>query len=121
MLFRSAPKSDRGSSVDCGNGPPQPATHNATVSSQSRYRGTASRALGVGHEQTHRTLARAQAAVNEPATSRYLPRVMADIRHRLQAALGAAYRLERELGGELQPYVDEARAGLTRLGGEPRR
>ncbi len=46
---------------------------------------------------------------------------MADIGHRLQAALGAAYRLERELGGELQPYVDEARAGLTRLGGEPRR
>src|SRR5437773_2062627 len=36
------PKSDRGSSVLWGNGPPQPETASATVSRQSRYRGTAS-------------------------------------------------------------------------------
>src|SRR5437016_1468511 len=59
------PKSDRGSSVVCGNGPPQPATHSATVSSQSRYRGTASRALGVGHGQRPGTLAGASPDVNE--------------------------------------------------------
>src|SRR5207302_3045602 len=59
------PKSDRGSSVVCGNGPPQPATHSAAVSSQSRYRGTASRALGVGHGQRPGTLAGASPDVNE--------------------------------------------------------
>src|SRR2546426_8599407 len=36
------PKSDRGSSVLWGNGPPQPETASATVSRQSLYRGTAS-------------------------------------------------------------------------------